>query len=233
MYSARCNRSVGTKGLVRFSAVVVFGSALYSLIGSALAQSLPSDAVPAILASLSNTDCLIIPTGQQKWPREPSTNGIAETLDENGNLIALAFQRLGLIDVKYLGMRGFEFIFQSTLKAKIDGVAIRVLNNMPCMQRLDYSQAAGTISRSEPLKGGQSKWTGVIAYVDVSNIKLTPLGASFDRVRRAAVADESRLQFRVLFRQDPFNANWRVVTWDTYRGGKFVSDRVLQEMQRD
>ena len=43
MYSAPCKRSAAAKRLVRYSAIAVFGSALYSLIGSAVAQSFPNE----------------------------------------------------------------------------------------------------------------------------------------------------------------------------------------------
>ena len=46
MYSAPYKRSAAPKRLVRFSAIAVFGSALYSLIGTALAQSLSNEPQP-------------------------------------------------------------------------------------------------------------------------------------------------------------------------------------------
>jgi hypothetical protein len=44
---------------------------------------------------------------------------------------------------------------------------------------------------------------------------------------------ESGSQYRILFREDPLEKKWRVVTFDLYEAGRFLRQTVPQALTKD
>jgi hypothetical protein len=210
-----------------------------------LAQTeLPSNADALFLDFFRAPDigCFAFPLG--KVQLLVGANGRpAPTQDFNRDMLAL--EKMGLLRIEATNERQARTAtFNVTLSAKPDGIDLGLRSDAVyregfCVKVYDYSPAKVEFTKVEYVKGGSAGWTGAIADAVIHDKKFTQLYKRFDELRmemghsKEGQPTESDSQYRILFREDPSEKKWRLVTFDLYEGGRFLRQTVPQALTKD
>ena len=159
--------------------------------------------------------------------------GPAPTNDFNRDMLAL--EKMGLLRIEETNERqARSATFNVTLSAKPDGKDLVLRSDAVCREGFcikvyDYN----------PAKVEFKKVTGAIADAVIHDKKFTQLYKRFDELRmemghsKEGQPTKSDSQYRILFREDPLEKKWRVVTFDLYEGGRFLRQTVPQALTKD
>jgi len=209
-----------------------------------LAQTeLPSNADALFLDFFRAPDigCFAFPLGKAQLL--VGGNGSPAPTDFNRDILAL--EKMGLLRIQETNERQARTAtFNVTLSAKPDGKDLVLTSDAIykegfCLKVYDYSPAKVEFRKVVYVKGGSTGWAGAIADAVIHDKKFTQLYKRFDDLRmemghsKEGQPTENDSQYRILFREDPLEKQWRVVTFDLYAGGRFLRQTVPQALTKD
>jgi hypothetical protein len=226
-----------------FESVVIALIVVLSPSTSFTQTELPPDAGALLLDFLKppSIGCFFYPLGKQQLIA--SENGRpAPVSDFNRDLLAL--ERLGIIRIDTTEERQAKTAtFNIALSAKPDekNLVLERLGNKDgvCIKVYDYSAARVEFTKVEYVKGGRTQWTAAIAHAVLHDKKFSPLWKDFDQSRmnlghsKEGQPTEADSQYRILFREDPLDGTWGLVSFDFYDGNRFIGQAVPQALSKD
>jgi hypothetical protein len=224
--------------MMRQAAVLL--SAVLAATGSVAQTAIPETAAAPLLDAVAR-GCTLYGLGKQQFV--PGDDGKPAPMNEWSRGM-LALEKLGVVSIAATGERQPRTAtFNVVLNVKPDGKRMRLENDGVCIAGYDYEEARVEFTKVDYVKGGQTGWLGAIAYSVIRGRKLSPLVRDLQSLSGDHVLpnDAPDPQYRVLFREDPSDRNWRFITFDSYvthdlyftQTQTFATDNVVQALKRD
>lgn len=216
-------------GMILMISFLVYGS--IPVPGVSGETQLTAEAATPFLNEMNSSDGggTIYPIGRRRLP-------IGATEFDCG---LSALENFGIIRVEKTGQEGFFNITVNEPKRDEIKVKPDLGGEGVFVKAYDYSSAKVQFNRIEYVKGGKTGWQGAIAYVTLHNVTLRPVAKKIDefcrKINRRDSDQQYSPQYRLLFRKNPFNDQWRYADSDYYSkdNKEFIGKSVPLALERD